>query len=183
MSRGGRPLISLQRLQIERSFILKRVVKALPSDTHCREQNGGTIDPLILVRQQRRPRSRMLRNAPRLRRDAQLIRVRNECRAGDGSGSAVHREERRTASGACVALLNQLHPLQTRMPVLADDDVVVHGNAERGGDIDDRLGHMDIGLRRRRVAGGMVVHDALETTYRIEKLTRTSSANSDRGRQ
>src|SRR3954464_2911622 len=29
---------------------------------------------------------------------------------------------------------NQLHPFQTRMPVLADDDVVVHGNAERGGD-------------------------------------------------
>jgi len=32
------------------------------------------------------------------------------------------------------------------MPVLADDDVIVHGNAERGGDLDDRLGHMDIGL-------------------------------------
>jgi len=24
------------------------------------------------------------------------------------------------------------------MPVLADDDVVVHGNAERGRDVDDR---------------------------------------------
>ena len=30
------------------------------------------------------------------------------------------------------------------MPVLADDDVVVHGNAERGGDLDDRLGHVDV---------------------------------------
>jgi hypothetical protein len=29
-------------------------------------------------------------------------------------------------------LLDQLQPLQTCMPVLADDDVVVHGNAERG---------------------------------------------------
>ena len=38
------------------------------------------------------------------------------------------------------------------MPVLAHDDVVVHGNAERGRDLDDRLGHLDIGLRRRRVA-------------------------------
>ena len=45
------------------------------------------------------------------------------------------------------------------MPVLADDDVVVHGNAERGGDLDDRLGHMDIRLRWRRIAGRVVVHD------------------------
>jgi hypothetical protein len=44
------------------------------------------------------------------------------------------------------------------MPVLADDDVVVHGDAERGGDIDDGFCHVDIGLRRRRIAGGMVVH-------------------------
>ncbi len=53
---------------------------------------------------------------------------------------------------------NQPHPLQTRMPVLADDDVVVHGDAERGGDVDDRFGHLDVGLRRRRIAGGVVVH-------------------------
>jgi len=53
---------------------------------------------------------------------------------------------------------NQPHPLQTRMPVLADDDVVMHGNAKRAGDVDDRFRHLDIGLRRRRVAGGMVVH-------------------------
>ena len=53
---------------------------------------------------------------------------------------------------------DQLHPLQTRMSVPADDDVVVHGNAERGGDLDDRFGHVDIGLRERRIAGGMVVH-------------------------
>ena len=69
------------------------------------------------------------------------------------------------------------------MTVLADDDVVVHGDAERAGDIDDRLCHLDVGLRRRRITGGVIVHDALETTYRIEKLTRTSPANSDRGRQ
>ena len=45
------------------------------------------------------------------------------------------------------------------MSVPADDDVVVHGNAERGRDIDDRLGHLDVGLRRRRIAGGVVVEN------------------------
>jgi hypothetical protein len=50
--------------------------------------------------------------------------------------------------------LNQLHPLQARMPVFADDDVVVHGNAEGRCDIDDRFRHLDIGLRRGRVASG-----------------------------
>ena len=44
------------------------------------------------------------------------------------------------------------------MAVLADDDVVVDGNAERGGDVDDRFRHLDVGLRRRRIAGGVVVH-------------------------
>ena len=54
--------------------------------------------------------------------------------------------------------LDQPQPLQTGMPVLADDDVVVHGDAERAGNVDDGLRHLDIRLRRRRVAGGMVVH-------------------------
>jgi hypothetical protein len=55
--------------------------------------------------------------------------------AGDADGAP---------GGVCG--LDQLHPLQTRMPVLADDDVVMHGDAERRGDIDDRLCHLDIGL-------------------------------------
>jgi hypothetical protein len=55
------------------------------------------------------------------------------------------------------ALLDWLHPLQARMPVVADDDVVMDGNAERGRDVDDRLGHLDVGLRGRRIAGGVVV--------------------------
>ena len=58
------------------------------------------------------------------------------------------------------------------MSVFADDDVVVHGNAERGRDIDDRLGHLDIGLRRRRVAGGMVVQ---ETTMPSNALISLNS--------
>ena len=44
------------------------------------------------------------------------------------------------------------------MAFLADDDVVVHRNAERLGDLDDILGHLDIGLRGRRIARRMVVH-------------------------
>jgi hypothetical protein len=43
------------------------------------------------------------------------------------------------------------------MPIFADDDVVVHGNAERPGDIDDGLGHLDVRLRGRRIAGGVIV--------------------------
>ena len=54
--------------------------------------------------------------------------------------------------------LNQPQALHARMTVLADDDVVVHRYAERTGDIDDRLGHMDTGLRRRWIAGGVIVH-------------------------
>ena len=54
------------------------------------------------------------------------------------------------------------------MPVLADDDVVVHGDAERAGERDDLLGHLDVGARWRRVAGGMIVDDAIHFIYRVE---------------
>jgi hypothetical protein len=54
------------------------------------------------------------------------------------------------------------------MPLLADDNVVVHGNAERLRHLDDLLGHLDVGAGRRRVAGGMVVHDkTIRTTQLI----------------
>ena len=52
------------------------------------------------------------------------------------------------------------------MAVLADDEMIVHGDPERPRDVDDRARHVDIGARRRRVAGGMVV----------QKQTRRSSA-------
>jgi hypothetical protein len=52
---------------------------------------------------------------------------------------------------------HQPQPLQARMPLLADDNVVVHGNAERLRHLDDLLGHLDVGAGRRRVAGGVVV--------------------------
>jgi hypothetical protein len=44
------------------------------------------------------------------------------------------------------------------MSILADDDVVVHRDAERLSDVDDRLRHLDVGLARRRIATRIVVH-------------------------
>ena len=44
------------------------------------------------------------------------------------------------------------------MPAAADDDVVVHGDAERACRLDDVAGDGDVGLGRGRVARGMVVH-------------------------
>ena len=44
------------------------------------------------------------------------------------------------------------------MTFLADDNVIMHGNAERRRDCDDLLGHRDVGLRRRWVAGRVVVY-------------------------
>src|SRR5258708_18734419 len=44
------------------------------------------------------------------------------------------------------------------MPVPADDDVVMHRDPERLCDLRDLPRHLDVGTRRRRVAGGMVVH-------------------------
>jgi hypothetical protein len=57
--------------------------------------------------------------------------------------------------------LHQLHGFQTGMPVLADDEMVVHGDAERARDVDDRLGHLDVGARGRRIAGGMIVQNQI----------------------
>ena len=43
------------------------------------------------------------------------------------------------------------------MPAAADDDVVVHRDAERLAGVDDVLGDGDVGLGRRRVAGRVIV--------------------------
>ena len=48
--------------------------------------------------------------------------------------------------------LDQLQPFQAGMAVLADDDVVMHGNAERGRDGDDRFRHLNVRVRRCRIA-------------------------------
>ena len=55
--------------------------------------------------------------------------------------------------------LNQPQAFQARMPVLADDDVVVHRYSKWAGDADDRFGHLDVGLRGRGIAAGVVVHE------------------------
>lgn len=55
------------------------------------------------------------------------------------------------------------------MAAFADDDMIVHRDSERRRDIDDRLGHLDISLRRRRVAGGVVVHDTAASTIILKK--------------
>ena len=46
------------------------------------------------------------------------------------------------------------------MAFLADDDVVVDGNAERLGDLDNGLRHLNVGTRRSRIARQMVVHES-----------------------
>jgi hypothetical protein len=43
--------------------------------------------------------------------------------------------------------------------LFADDDVVVHGDAERARHGNDLVCHLDIGLRRCGVAGGVVVDE------------------------
>jgi len=53
--------------------------------------------------------------------------------------------------------LDQLEPLQARVPLLADDDVVMHLDAEIARHVDDLFGHFDIGARRRGVAAWMVM--------------------------
>ncbi len=60
------------------------------------------------------------------------------------------------------------------MPLLADDDVIVHRNPERPGDVDDRLGHVDIGARGRRIATWMIVHHT--TAYLIALIVHEFSA-------
>ena len=57
------------------------------------------------------------------------------------------------------ACSDQLQSLQARVPLLADDDVIVHGNAERLRHRDDLLRHLDIGVRRRRVSRRVIVQE------------------------
>jgi hypothetical protein len=47
------------------------------------------------------------------------------------------------------------------MPALADDDVVVHGDAERLCDVDDGFRHLDVRLRGRGIVRGVVVDESI----------------------
>jgi len=55
------------------------------------------------------------------------------------------------------AALQQLQAAKTRMAVARDDNVVVDGDPERFGDLDDLFGHLNVGPRRCRVARRVVV--------------------------
>jgi len=57
--------------------------------------------------------------------------------------------------------LDQLQSLQTGVTLFADDDVVVHGDTERFCDVDDGLGHLDVGLWRRGIAWGVIVDESI----------------------
>jgi hypothetical protein len=45
------------------------------------------------------------------------------------------------------------------MPVLADNEMVVHRDTEGARDLHNRLRHLDVGARGGRIARGMVVQD------------------------
>lgn len=47
---------------------------------------------------------------------------------------------------------NQPHAPQTCMPALAYNDMIMHGNPQWLGDVDDCFRHLDVGLRRRGIA-------------------------------
>src|SRR5262245_63818572 len=91
-----------------------------------------------------------------------------------GSAMSTMRSALRTKAD----VLDQLEPLQARVSILADDDVVVHGDAERFRHLDDRLGHLDVGARRRRVAGRMVMdqYDGGGGELEDRKSTRLNSS-------
>ncbi len=61
--------------------------------------------------------------------------------------------------GASTTRLDQPQPAEARVALLADDDVVVHQDAERLRGSDDLLGHLDIGARGGRIARGVIVHE------------------------
>jgi hypothetical protein len=54
--------------------------------------------------------------------------------------------------------LNQPQSLQARVAVLADDQMIMHGNFEGFAHRDDLMGEMDVVGRRLRIAGWMIVH-------------------------
>jgi hypothetical protein len=54
------------------------------------------------------------------------------------------------------ASLNQLQP-SCWHAVQVDDGVIEHGDAERAGDVDNRLRHLDVRLRQRRGVQWVIV--------------------------
>jgi hypothetical protein len=48
------------------------------------------------------------------------------------------------------------------MPVFADDDVIMHRDTKRPGGFHDRLRHVDVGPRRGRIAGRVIVDQPVQ---------------------
>ena len=55
------------------------------------------------------------------------------------------------------------------MALFADDDVVVNDDAERFAGGHDRLGHLDIGARRGRITGRVIVYQHNGCRRQIER--------------
>jgi hypothetical protein len=63
---------------------------------------------------------------------------------------------------------HQLQRLRARVPILADDDVVVHGDPKRPGHVDDGLGHLDVrACEGRGIAGGLIVQETAARSSRL----------------
>ena len=56
-------------------------------------------------------------------------------------------------------LINQLQPAKARVSVAAYDNMIVQRNPKRLGDVLQIVGHADIGVGRRGVARGVIVHE------------------------
>ena len=63
--------------------------------------------------------------------------------------------------------LDQLLSFQARVTFVAYDDLVVHDDAERLRDLDNRLCHLNVRARRRRVATWVIMQ---QTTLRAIEL-------------
>jgi hypothetical protein len=60
---------------------------------------------------------------------------------------------------------NQPQPLKAGVPILADDDLVVHRNAERLRDYDDFFRHLNIRLRLFRARNGGAAHSIASSVH------------------
>ncbi len=84
---------------------------------------------------------------------------------GDGPGAHVEHAAENAREAERVAktrsgdrALQQSQGFERGVAGFADYDVVVNRDAKLGGGLLDLAGHLDVGLRRRRVARGVVVH-------------------------
>jgi hypothetical protein len=68
--------------------------------------------------------------------------------------------------------------------LLADDNVIVHGDTERLRHGDDLLRHLDVGVRRRRVGRGVIVQERILLSIlliQLKYLDTWSQLGADRG--